>query len=201
MKKLLLPLAAILLLALAVPAFADWELGLGISPSTNTSPSTDPNQTNAILNFHVAYAISILYFAWDAYAMPSYWVYNATTYIDPVNGWIYPGADVPGFLNTFDIGVRIILRPIVLYGEIGTNLLYLYGGSIYKDPQGNPGVGVNARLGAGVRFGFWGINLSGTQVFATGADMRAAFDQAINHGNTRDLTAGSVLTLNFVLYF
>jgi hypothetical protein len=200
MKKLLLPLAAILLLALAVPAFADWELGLGITPSQN-STSTDPSQVNGIINFHVGYAISILYFAWDAYAMPNYWVYNATTYIDPNNGWVYPGADVPGFLNTFDIGLRIILRPIVLYGEIGTNLLYLYGGSIYKDPQGNAGVGVNGRIGAGVRFGFWGVNLSATQIFATGADMRAAFDQAINHGNTADLTAGSVLTLNFVLYF
>src|SRR5208282_3375882 len=40
MKKLLLPLAAIMLLALAVPSFADWELGLGISPSQN-STSTD----------------------------------------------------------------------------------------------------------------------------------------------------------------
>ena len=86
MKKLLLPLAAILLLALAVPAFADWELGIGISPATNTAPSTDPNQTNAIVDFHVAYAMSILYFAWDAYAMPAYWVYNATTYVDPSTG-------------------------------------------------------------------------------------------------------------------
>ena len=37
MKKLLLPLAAILLLALAVPAFADWELGMGITPSQNST--------------------------------------------------------------------------------------------------------------------------------------------------------------------
>ena len=117
-----------------------------------------------------------------------------------VNGWVYPGADVPGFLNIFDVGVRFILRPVVLYGEIGTNLLYLYGGQIYKDPNGS-GVGVNARIGAGVKFGFWGVNISGTQVFATWTDMRAAFNQAINHGNTADLTAGSVLTLNFVLYF
>ena len=60
---------------------------------------------------------------------------------------------------------------------------------------------IEARIGAGVRFGFWGVNISGTQVFATWTDMRAAFDQAINHGNSADLTAGSVLTLNFVLYF
>lgn len=200
MKKLLLPLAAILLLALAVPSFADWELGLGITPSQN-STSTDPSQVNSIIDFHVAYALSILYFAWDAYAMPAYWVYNATTYVDPGSGVIYGGADVPGFLNTFDVGVRIIIRPVVVYGEIGTNLLYLYGGQIYHDPLGNAGVGVNARIGAGVRFGFWGVNISGTQVFSTWNDLRGAFDQAIHHGNTSDLTAGSVLTLNFVLYF
>lgn len=200
MKKLLLPLAAIMLLAIAVPSFADWELGLGISPSQN-STSTDPSQVNSIIDFHVAYAWSILYFAWDAYAMPAYWVYNATTYIDPSSGWVYQGEDLPGFLNTFDVGLRVILRPVVFYGEIGTNLLYIYGGQIYKSPAGDSGVGVNARLGVGFRFGFWGVNISGTQVFATWTDMRAAFDQAINHGNTSDLTAGSVLTLNFVLYF
>lgn len=200
MKKLLVPLAAILLLALAVPAFADWELGLGISPSQN-STSTDPGQVNSIINFHVAYAMSFLYFSWDAYAMPAYWVYNATTYIDPANGYIYPGADVPGFLNTFDVGVRFFLRPVIFYGELGTNLLYLYGGRIYKDPYGHPGVGVNARIGAGVRFGFWGVNLSGTQVFTTWSDMSGAFNQAFRTGNTSYLTDGSVLTLNFVLYF
>ena len=197
MKKLLVPLAAILLLALAVPAFADWELGIGFTPSQN-STSTDPNQVNGIIDFHVGYAISILYFAWDAYAMPAYWVNNATTYIDPSSGWVSQGADVPGFLNTFDIGVRLILRPIVVYGEIGTNLLYLYGGQIYN---GYAGVGVNARLGAGVRFGFWGVNISGTQIFATWTDMSAAFHQAIYRGDTSYLTAGSVLSLNFVLYF
>jgi len=200
MKKLLLPLAAILLLALAVPAFADWELGMGITPAQNKT-STDPNAVDGIINFHVGYALWILYFAWDAYAMPDYWVYNATSYTDPTNGYFYPGSDVPGFLNTFDVGVRLYLRPILVYGTIGTNLLYEYGGTIYKDPNGNPGVGVNARLGAGVRFGFWGVNISGTQVFATWNDMRGAFDQAFHHNNLGALTDGSVLSLNVALYF
>ena len=79
MKRILLPLAAVLLLAMAVPAFADWELGMGWTPSRDIVDST-------IVNFHVAYAWSILYFSWDAYAMPDYWVYNATTYTDPWTG-------------------------------------------------------------------------------------------------------------------
>jgi hypothetical protein len=201
MKKLMVPLAVIALMALAVPAaFAEWELGIGISPAQNQI-STTPGAVDGILNFHVGYSWSILYASWDAFAMPSYWVYNATTYIDPVNGWYYPGIDVPGFLNLFDVGIKIVIKPVIAYAEIGTNLLYLYGGQIYKDPSGALGVGVNGRLGAGVKFGFWGVNISGTQVFATWNDLKSALDQAFHHGNTRDLTDGSVLSLNFSLYF
>jgi len=194
MKKLLLPLAAVMLLALAVPAFADWEFGIGFTPTQNHN-STSAGDVNGIINFHIAYAWSILYFAWDAYAMPDYWIYNATSYTDPTTGTFYPGADETGFLNTFDVGLRIILRPVVLYAEIGGNMLYLYDGSIYDN-----GVGVNARAGVGFRFGFWGLNLSGTQVFSSWDDLRFAVAQAIR-GSTADLTAGSELTLNFVLYF
>ena len=201
MKKLIVPLAVIALLALAVPAaFAEWELGVGFSPAQNQA-STDPSAYDGILNFHVGYSWSILYFSWDAFAMPDYWVFNATTYIDPANGYYYPGFDVPGFLNLFDVGIKLVIKPIIGYAEIGTNLLYLYGGQIYKDPSGSLGVGINGRLGVGVKFGFWGVNISGTQVFASWTDLRAALDQAFHHGNTRELTDGSVLSLNFALYF
>ncbi len=201
MKKLLMPLTVVALLALAVPAaFAEWELGIGLTPIQDTT-SADPRAVDGILNFHVGYSWSILYATWDAFAMPNYWVYNATSFVDPVHGSYYPGADVPGFLNLFDVGIKIYLRPFIGYAEIGTNMLYLYGGQIYKDPYGNLGVGVNGRLGAGVRFGMWGVNISGTQVFASWYDLRAALDQAFHHGNTAELTAGSVLSLNFTLYF
>ena len=196
MRKILLPLAAILLIAAAVPTFADrgeWELGLGWTPSQDIV-----NQT--ILNFHVAYAWSILYLSWDAYAMPAYWVYNATTYTDPWTGTTYDGIPNPGFLNLFDVGVRFYVRPVIAYAEIGTNLLYIYGGQIYKSPDGSSGVGVNARAGIGVRFGWWGVNVSGTQVFATWNDMKAAFGQAAN-GNWSKLTYGSVASFNATLYF
>jgi hypothetical protein len=133
--------------------------------------------------------------------MPDYWVYNATTFIDPNTGWYYPGANVPGFLNLFDVGLRFVLKPIIGYVEIGTNRLYLYGGQIDRDPLGGSGVGVNLRGGIGVKFGWWGINLSGTQVFASWNDMRGAFDQWFKYGNTRYLTDGSMLGLNFAFYF
>src|SRR5208282_5514040 len=107
MKKLLLPLAAILLLALAVPAaFSEAELGVGLSPGS-VGGSTDPN-ANPILNFHIGWSWTILYLSWDSYAMPDYWVYNNTTYVDPSSGYTVQGYLVPGFLNLFDAGLKIV---------------------------------------------------------------------------------------------
>ncbi len=192
MKKLLVPLAVVLLLCLAVPAaFSEAELGIGLSPGSagGGDPDADP-----LLSFHVGWNWGLLYLTWDAYAMPDYWVYNNTTYVDPDTGYIVSGYLVPGFLNMFDIGVRFVYRPIIGYVEMGPNFLYLRGGQTYGK------VGVNFRVGAGVKFGFWGINLSGTQVFASGSDMNAAFHQAV-HGDWSYLTQGMVATLNFVLYF
>jgi len=194
MKKLLVPLAAILLLALAVPAaFSEAELGIGLTPGQVGNPP-DPNNVDPLLNFHVGYSWSILYLSWDAYAMPDYWVYNNTTYVDPSSGYIVSGYNVPGFLNLWDGGVKIFLRPFIGYAEIGFNTLYLRGGISYGK------IGVNFRAGAGVKFGFWGINLSGTQVFASGQDLEGAIHQAA-HGDWSYLTQGMVPTLNFVLYF
>ena len=101
----------------------------------------------------------------------------------------------------FDVGIKLVLKPIIFYAEVGPNVLYLYGGQFYRDPLGGNGVGVNGRIGAGVKFGWWGINLSGTQVFASWNDMRGAFDQLFNHGNSSYLTDGSMISLNFALYF
>jgi hypothetical protein len=186
MKKLLLPLAAILLLALAVPAaFSEAELGIGLTPGQVANPP-DPNNVDPILNFHVGWSWTILYLSWDAFAMPDYWVYNATYY----TGAYY----VPGFLNMFDVGLKIVLRPFIAYATVGGNMLYLRGGQTYNQ------VGVNARLGAGVKFGFWGVNLSGTQVFASTSDMSFAFREAF-HGNASYLVGGMVPTLNLTFYF
>ena len=187
MKKILLPLAAVLLLAVAVPAFAELELGFGLTPSQDIV-----NQP--IINFHVGYNWSILYFSWDAYAMPDSWVYNATTYTDAATGSVVPGYLEPGFLNLFDFGLKLQLRPVIGYAEIGTNYLYLRGDQSYG------GIGVNARAGVGLKFRWWGINVSGTQIFTSWNDLEGAFYEAA-HGNWSDLTQGSVLSFNFCLYF
>jgi hypothetical protein len=195
MKKLLVPLAVIALLALAVPsAFAEWELGLGWSPSTN-SDSADRASVDSLVSYHVGYSWNILYASWDAYALPDYMVYNVTSYVDPNSGYFIPGYYVPGFMNLFDVGLKFYVRPVLGYVEVGTNALYLYGGSMFKG-----GLGVNARLGIGLKFGWWGINLSGTDVFASWSDLGYAFGQAFG-GNFGPLGDGALLTLNFALYF
>ena len=188
MKKLLLPLAIALLLALAVPAaFADAELGIGLTPGQvggYNDASAPP-----LINFHVGYTWTILYFGWDAYAMPSYWVYNNYGYVDPNTG-----DAVPGFLNLFDVGLKLYLRPFVAYLGVGPDMLYVRGGGVYN------GVGVNARLGAGLRFGWWGIDISGTQVFASWNDLTFAFQEAA--ANRWDvLLNGMVATVTFNIYF
>jgi hypothetical protein len=183
MKKLLMPLAVVMLLALAAPAaFAEWELGMGWSPSQNAY-STDPTAVNSLINFHVGYSWQILYASWDAYALPDYWVYN------------YVGVPVPGFMNLFDVGLKLVLQPIIGYVEVGTNALYLYGGQFYSG-----GFGVNARAGVGLKFGWWGVNVSGTQSFANWNDMGYAFQQA-SKGNWSVLGDGALLSFNFALYF
>ena len=195
MKKLLLPLAALLLLALAVPAaFSEAELGIGLSPGQVANPP-DPNNVDPILNFHVGWSWTILYLSWDAYAMPDYWVYNNTSYVDANSGYFVPGYYVPGFLNMFDVGIRIVLKPFVVFAEAGPNFLYLRGGATYDR------IGVNARLGAGLKFGFWGVNVTGTQVFASTQDLSAAFNSGFRHGDWSKLTQGMVPTLNLIIYF
>ena len=146
------------------------------------------------MSFHVGYAWHILYFSWDAFAMPDYWVYNATTYTEPYTGTTTVGYYAPGFLNLFDVGLRFVLRPVLGYVEVGAKNLYVYGG----EDVGN--IGVNARAGVGLKFGWWGINVSGTQVFSSWGDLSAAFSDAA-HGNWSTLTDGSMVSLNFAIYF
>jgi len=179
-KKLLVPLAGVLLLGLAASgAFAEAELGFGLTPGGVGGG----NATSQVVpSFHVGWSWYALYLSWDAYAMPDYWTYN------------YVGTFVPSFLNTFDAGLKLVFRPFIAYAEAGPNFLYLRGG------QTDDTVGVNIRLGAGLKFRRWGINLSGTELFSSWDNLGSSFSQAL-HGNWSILTEGMTPALNFTLYF
>jgi hypothetical protein len=179
-KKLFAPLGVIVLLGIAAPvSFAEVELGFGL-----TSGSVVGGDANSSLipNFHLGLSLDILYFSWDAYAMPDYWTNN------------FVGVYVPSFLNTFDAGLKLVFKPLLLYGEVGPNFLYLRGG------QTSDTVGVNLRLGIGLKFRWWGINVSGTELFSSWDNMGSAFGQAW-HGNWSCLSEGMTPALNFTLYF
>jgi hypothetical protein len=202
MKKLLVPLAALLLLALAVPA-AFGEVELGISATPVPIQNGDVQETSTITGFHVGYAWGVLYASWDALAMPAQVISNMTGYFDPLVGQYILGPMVPGFLNLYDVGIRLMLRPIVIYTTVGTNSIYVY------KPSEHPGFGgdfgANFRVGAGAAFGFWGVNVSGTAVFANFSQLAEAFKnlaaESTRQAGIDALVNSLVPSVNLTFYF
>jgi hypothetical protein len=149
--------------------------------------------------FHIGYAWSVLYFSWDALAMPPFFVQNATTVMDPTTGAVTSGPSVPGFLNMYDVGLRFVLKPILGYLEIGTNNLYVYQQGLAG------GFGANLRLGVGLKFGWWGVNISGTEIFASFSDLTSVigglFDASTRTWAANEIASGLVPSLNLTFYF
>ncbi len=152
MKKILVPLAVVLLLALATPAFAEWELGLSWIPLGANSYASDL-EYNFIPGFHVGYGFWYVgYASWDAFALPDFMTYNVT-------GNYY----TPSFLNLWDVGLRLVIGPVLGFAEIGVNNLWVYSVGLMNAE----GVGANIRLGVGAKFNWWGITVAGTSVYSS----------------------------------
>ena len=197
MKKLFGPLAVMLLLALAVPAFAEVELGISATPVQGGQ--SNANGTDFITGFHIGYTWGILYLSWDPLAMPASMVQNMTGYFDEKSQAYVTGVYAPGFLNLYDAGLRFSLKPFLVYAEVGTNNLY-----VYKN-QGGGSFGANLRLGAGLRFNTWGINVSGTSVFGSFGQLTDTLKGLVST-DTRNaaiqaITANLVPSINFTFYF
>jgi len=188
MKKLLLPLAAIMLLAFAVPAaFAGVEFG---TSWTSTSFLSDTSlQSDSILGFHAAYDWFILTASVDSLAMPSAVMADMT------------GVAVPGFLNMFDAGLNLKLGIFQAEALIGTNYVYFYKG---LGPS-NGSWGANLRLLGGLNFGWWGIGVSGTSAFDTFdtlvSTIKGLFDTTTRDKSISDLTSGLVPAIYLTFYF
>lgn len=193
-------LVLLVLLGLSVvPAFAannTWELGLSWTPVPQSQGTTNSSGSGAsvdsIVGFHGSYSFfHIIYTSWDALVMPPSTIQNWTSYYRP------------GFLNLFDAGFRLIIGPFVGYGEVGTNYLYVYQGDQPVDAGGT--LGANLRVGAGLKFNWWGVNISGTAVFNSFQDLGAALG-ALGKSDTQALALqrienALVPSLNLVLYF
>ncbi len=167
MKKFLIPL--ILILILFIPAFvsaSELELGMGYTPMFGEELDDDATfQESGLTSFHVGYSFWWLFYAsWDSFIMPPYIVESMTGGFeeDPDNpdaGFVRDGYYRPGFLNMFDLGIRLKLGPVLAFAEMGINTLY-----VYRQEEDNldiaEGLGANIRLGAGAHFGWWGVTVS-----------------------------------------
>lgn len=192
MKRVLVLVSAVLLLALATPAFAEWELGASFTPvSTNTDVSGQ-QKWDAMWGTHIGLSWFILYGSWDAIAVPNFMVENMTN----------SAFSVPGFINLFDAGIRIVLSPLVGFAEVGTNALWVYQEGLLKD-----GLGANLRVGLGLKFGGWGVNVAGTSVFSSFSDLKQALqDLASQSSSTQkrgwnEVTKGMFPSAQLGIYF
>jgi hypothetical protein len=157
MRKTVLAVAVVtLLLMISAPAYSnEFELGLSWMPVP-----TDENQTedtvDSITGFHIGYVmLNFLYASWDALVMPP----------SIISDWT--GLYRPGFLNLYDAGIRIQIKPVVVTVGLGLNSVYVYDEGNTQFLEDSKSLGANLRVGAGVRFDWWGVSLTGTAVFPT----------------------------------
>ena len=220
-RKLMILVTAIMLLLMANAAFAELELGIGLTPPiTGDLPEGVAGDflEASIKSFHVGLSWWWLFYAsWDSLVLPPYVTKALTTsiVIDESGAFERPGAAVPSFLNLFNLGIRPKIGPIIVFATAGINHMWIYGDSQEPNPyrstaegeEANTALGVNFRLGAGLAFGWWGITASGTIVFSDFDEMAADFDtlagtheEAIERVQAK-LLAGMIPSLGFNIYF
>lgn len=200
MRKLII--ALLMIAVLAIPAFSiGWEVGMHatVAPNGERDGGIDP-----IIGFHVGISpIAILYASWDAMALPPYMIQGMTGRTNEEGVWVQ-GVFRPGFLNLFDVGFRFLLGPVAIFTTVGMNNIYVYDQASLPENVGGDW-GANLRLGAGLKFGFWGVSLTGTAIFPSFAGMIEVFRQLGSEQN-RDwaldqIVNGLVPSLMATLYF
>jgi hypothetical protein len=192
MRKAVFILAFGALIVVGQPAFSDEiELGLSWTPMRDQSVSAE-EEFDAIRGFHIGYVLwEFVYFSWDALVIPP----------TIIEGWT--GYYRPGFLNLYDAGVRFYFSPFLFYGELGMNNVYVYRQGSSQALENN--FGANLRLGAGLKWDWIGVNLSGTAVFHSFRSMTATLAELANR-DSRDRAAEKigntiVPSFNVALYF
>lgn len=192
MRKAIL-VAAVLIVVLAVPTFSnELELGLSWTPLPGADQNAEEEaELDSITGFHIAYNWwAVMYASWDSLVMPPFIIQEWTGY------------KRPGFLNLYDVGLRITLGPIVTYLTVGMNNVYVYK----QDQVGfENNLGANLRLGAGLKFGWWGVNASGTAVFPSFEYMGNTL-KGLASDATREIAVGKIVdalvpSINLTLYF
>ncbi|MBN1686273.1 MAG: hypothetical protein JW852_06435 [Spirochaetales bacterium] len=183
---------ALLLIFVSAPVFSgEIELGLSWTPIADDSVSAEEDR-DAIRGFHIGYVLwNFVYFSWDALVMPP----------SIIEGWT--GYYRPGFLNMYDAGIRFYLKPFLLYSELGMNNVYVYNQGSSQALSNN--FGANLRLGAGLKWDWIGVNISGTAVFHSFSSMTGTLAELTNE-DSRDralekIRKSLVPSFNLALYF
>ena len=190
MRKIVL-ITALLALVMAMPMFAEIEIGASWSPNF-ADPDKADDTLDSITGFHLGYRWwGIFYATWDSLIMPP----------DAINNLV--GYQRPGYLNLIDAGITIRLGPIVTYVTAGVNNVYVYKQDELSGFESE--FGANLRLGAGLKFDWWGVNVSGTSVFASFERMAQTL-AALGDDATRNIAAekivdGLIPSINVTLYF
>jgi hypothetical protein len=155
MRKTVLAVAVVVMLfMISAPAFSnELELGLSWTP-VRADENYGEENLESMTGFHIGYVmLNFLYGTWDSIVVPPSMISEWTGYYRP------------GFLNLFDFGIRIQIRPVIASVGMGVNKVRVH------EPETAYGMetsfGANLRLGAGLRFDWWGVGLTGTAVFAT----------------------------------
>lgn len=199
MRKLILPAALLLLVAIAVPVIAQEEevdIGLTFMPAAE-----DVFLDSGLLGLHLGYRFShILYGTWDAIIVPPQMVQSWTSAETTVGTEtiVIPGTYRPGFLNLIDFGLGLKLGPFFGSAQAGVNYLYILEQSDLPPEQRGGGVGANVRLGAALRFDYWAVVLNGTVAFPS---LQSAFQTIADLGKTGPRgEAAREIFIDYMLY-
>lgn len=203
-KTKFLTIAVILILATVIPAAAgQLELGMSltpVAPEENTDdPNYDPDQSFLLPGFHVGYRFAwIGYISWDSYVMPPEYITDMTATYDPVTDIYQAGPFRPGFLNTWNIGAKLVLGPLVGYSTIGLNSIYVYKQAEHKymGEEFKSDFGANWKVGFGGKFGNWGIHLDLMALFPSFDTMQNDLQDLF--GDDPDLSAAAKEKIQFI---
>jgi hypothetical protein len=200
-----------LLLVAGAGAWADIELGAGISPPLAELPEGMPEDAagplgNLMVSFHGGLSFWWLFYgSADSYILPPFVVRNMTTTVD-AGGFVKDGQFRPGMLNLFNVGIRPKIGPLAVSATVGINSLYLYKQEELAAGAFDATLGFNMRLGVYLFLNkAMALNVSGFTVFSSSesliSTMKAiAGEDAFLREAAIDYVLGNLYpTISFVL--
>ena len=192
MKRLIMPFGALFLLVLSPSAFANWEAGVTLFPTSSSSVAAQPSGAlDWMVGLHLGYTFRRHgYASWDAISLPDYLTqrFSAGAY------------QVPSFLNLWDVGLRAG-RNVYGFAQVGLNNLLIY--DVGLAPLAH--TGANIRAGIGAKLQIWEIDLSATEVYPSFSALAGSVSGVVADGTSgaafKTLVDGLVWSVGLNLTF